>query len=163
MAGRTKPRVGARFFRMTRREAGPMQPRKAYFVERELGGKRWHRALAVARRALPFRVAARAKVALARCTDSVLAYPIAVVHQMVLRHGAVVPKVDVASIAVAELPLVAVLVAAEARRHLGKDCIGPRFGDLDVAPNAVSIRCDHVPTVIKPKPRSRVFHGATHV
>jgi hypothetical protein len=100
VAGRTEPRVGARFLRMTRCEAGPMQPREAYFVERQLGGKRGHRALAVARRALPFRVAARAKVAFARCPGSVFAYPIAVVHQMVLRHRAVIPKVDVAPIAV---------------------------------------------------------------
>jgi len=78
-----------------------MQPREVYFVERKLGWKRRNRALAVARRALPFGVAARAKVAFARGPGSVLAHPIALVDQMVLRHRAVVPKVDVAPIAVA--------------------------------------------------------------
>jgi hypothetical protein len=59
--------------------------------------------------------------------------------------------------------LVAVLVTAEARRHPWKDGIGPRFCDLDVAPHAVSVRCRHVPTVIEPEPRARIFHGSTDV
>jgi hypothetical protein len=54
-------------------------------------------------------------------------------------------------------------MAAEARRHLWKDGIGPRFGDLDVATHAVSVRCDHVPTVIEPEPRSRIFHSPADV
>jgi hypothetical protein len=84
-------------------------------------------------------MATGAEVAFARGPHAVLAHPIAVVDEVARWRRVLGGEVDVTAIAVAQRPLVLVLVTAEADGHLRAQRIGPRVGDCAVAANAVSM------------------------
>ena len=139
MARRAQPGVRPRLFRVPRAEAGSVEPGQAHLVERHLRRQGRRRPRAVALRAGALGVAARAEIALAPGAHSVLADPVAVVNEVARRQRVLRGQVHVAAVAVAHFPLVLVLVAAEARRHLRQD--GPRLGvgDGAVAAHAVAV------------------------
>src|SRR5450432_537375 len=72
---------------------------------------------AVTLRARAIIVAGRAKLALTRSVDAVLANEIAIVNEVTLGWSLLRRDVDVTAVAIANVPLVLVLVASEARRH----------------------------------------------
>jgi hypothetical protein len=129
---------------VARFEPGTVQAREANVVEREPRRQRRHGAFPMARGALPLGVAARAEITGARGARAVLAEPVAVVDEMVLGHRPFRSEVDVTAVAVAQRPLVAVLMASEAARHPRQDGFGPLLGHLDVASNAVALGGLHV-------------------
>jgi hypothetical protein len=108
-------------------------------VERELGRQCRDGPDAVARGTRAFRVAARAEVACARCANAVLSQPVAVVNEVA--HGRLILRreVPVAAVAVAERPLILVLVATEARGHLGPDRVRVLFRNGLVTADAIAV------------------------
>jgi len=136
MTRRAHAGVGTGFLRVSRAKSRSMKIRGVRVAERELprqGGD----GRAVARRAVSLTVAARAEVARTRGPNAVLADPIAVVHDVALGPNVLVFEIDVTAIAVADGPLVLVLVAAETRRHRRPERHWIRFGDLNVAAHAI--------------------------
>jgi hypothetical protein len=140
-----------------------MQTRETYVVERELGGQGRDCPFPVARGALPLGMATCAQVPLTRRTRSVLADPVAVVHQVIVGRLSLRWEIDVAPVAVAQSPLIAMLVAPEAGRHLRKDGIGAGLGDFDVTPHAVAAGRRHVLRVIESQLGPRKLDAAAHV
>ena len=163
MARRAEAGIGPGLVGVSRDESGAMQPRQGDFVEREPRGQRRNGAGAMAARARAFAVAARAQVARARRPHAVLADEIAVVHEVIRRRAALGADIDVATIAVAQGPLVAVLVATEAARHRRQNRVRRLFGDFDVATNAVAARRAHVPSMVETKVLARELHPLAHV
>jgi hypothetical protein len=141
MARAAQAWVRTRFFRMPRPKARPVQTLQADLVERHLPGQRGHRRNAMARGARSLAMAGRAEVALTPGPHSVLAEPVAIVNEVARWRRVLGGKVDVTGIAAAQVPLILVLVTAEADRHLREKRLRPRLGDRAVAPNAVSV--DH--------------------
>jgi hypothetical protein len=139
-----------------------MQSREGHGIEREPRRKCGHGADAVASGARPLRVATRAEIARARCSHAVLSYPVAIVNEMVGRWRAVVLEIDVAGVAVSHVPLVLMLVTAEAGRHLGAQLDRRLFGDPDVAAHAVSLHVDHVASVLEPQVLAGKLGTLTH-
>ena len=92
-----------------------------------------------------------------------LADEIAAVHEMARRQCAFRGKLDVATVAVARAPLILVLVATEADRHLGTQRFRLLDADLDVAAHAVALRRRHVRTVLEFQMYSRKLSAAAHV
>lgn len=78
-----------------------------------------------------------------------LSDPVAIVDEVVVGRLSFATQVDVASVAVAQRPLVAVPMASEAGRHLRQDRVRPRFRDLDVAANAVAARGQRMAAVVE--------------
>jgi len=152
VARRADAWVGPCFLGVPCRKAGAVQSGKRDVVERQPRGQRGDGALTMARGALPLGMTARAQVALARRPRAVLAHPVAVVDEVIVRSLSVVAEVDVTSVAVAQRPLIAVLVAAEARGHLRQHGLRTRLGRLDVAANAISPDRQHVSSVFESKP-----------
>ena len=152
MARRADAGIGPRFLRVPRRKTGAVQSGETDVVERQPRRQRGRGALPMARRALPLGVTARAQVALARRPRPMLAHPVAVVDEVVVGSLSVVPQVDVTSIAVAQRPLIAVLVAAEARGHLRQHGVRTGLGRFDVTANAISLGREHVPSVFESEP-----------
>jgi hypothetical protein len=70
----------------------------------------------------------------------VLAKPVTVVDEVTLRRGVLRGEVDVTSIAVSGGPLLAVLMALEARGHFRQQRLGMLFRDGLVAVDAVAAR-----------------------
>ena len=163
MAGRAEPWVGARLLGVTSDEARPVQPGQAHVAQSQLPGKRRDRPLPVAGRALTVGVTARAEVACARGANAVLADEVSVVNEMVVGGCALVPQIDVAAVAVPHRPLVAVLVAPEAGRHLRQDRLRTRLGDLGMAADAVAANRDHVGRVLEAKLCARELRGLPYV
>jgi hypothetical protein len=89
--------------------------------------------------ALPFGVAARTEIAFGRRMHSMFAEPIPFVHQVAGGRRVFGGEIDMASVAVAEGPLIFVCVASEAGGHLWKQCVGRRFADSGVAANAIAV------------------------
>jgi hypothetical protein len=133
-----------RFLGVTGGEARAVKPRQTHIVEREARRERGKGPFSVTRGALSFRVTARAEVASGGRARAVLADPVAVVDQMVVGQRAFGLQIDVATAAVAQSPLVAVLVTAEATRHLRQHRFGPLFGHFHVAVNAITRSRPHV-------------------
>src|SRR5580700_1545195 len=98
-----------------------MKPRQADLAQGQLPRQRGDGPLAMARRALPLGVAGRAEVARARRTHAVFADEVSIMDEVVVRRGALGGQIDVATVAGPHRPLVTVLVAAEAARHLRQD------------------------------------------
>jgi hypothetical protein len=163
VTGRAEPRVGARLRAVTSRETGAMKPGQAHLAQGQLPGKHGDRAHAVARRALPLGVTARAEIALARRAHTVLTDEVSVVNEVVVRRSAFGAHIDVATVAVPQRPLVAVLVAPEAARHLRQDRLGTTLGDLGMAANAVATNGDHVTRMLEAKLRARELRRLPHV
>jgi hypothetical protein len=92
-----------------------------------------------------------------------LAHEVAVVNKVVRRERAFMAKVDVTAIAVAQRPLVPVLVASEATRHGGHESLGPRLGYFDVAAHAVAIRCAYMVAVFESQMLLRKLDTPAHV
>jgi len=92
-----------------------------------------------------------------------LADEVATVHQMARWQRIFRGKLDVATVAIARSPLILVLVATEADRHLGPQRFGLLDTDLDVAAHAVALRRRHVRTVLEFQMYSRKLSAAAHV
>ncbi len=163
VAGRAEPRIGARLLGVTGFEAGAMKAREAHVAEGQLPRQGGDGPFAVARGALPIGVAARAEVARARRAHAVLAEEVSVVNEVIVRRRALVAQIDVTLVAVAHRPLVAVLVAPEARRHLRQDRLRTSLGHVGVAADAVSADGGHVPRVLEEKLRARELRGLPNV
>jgi len=100
-------------------------------------------------------MAACAEVASARRADTVLAQPVAVVHEVALGRRVLGREVLVAAIAVPKGPLILVLVAPEARGHLGPERVGVLLGDGLVATHAVAMRGRLMGSMLEAKTPSR--------
>ena len=138
VTGRAEPGIGAGLEGVARNKAGAMQAGQRHVVEGEPGGERGDRPDAMATCTRSLAVTARAEVACPGSPSSVLAKPVAVVNQVALGRGLLGGEILVTAVAVAERPLLAVLVATEARRHLGPQHLGPCLGDRFVTPDAVA-------------------------
>jgi hypothetical protein len=88
-------------------------------------------------RALALGVAGGAQIALRIGLNPVLAKEVSVMHQVALRRAAFGRQLDVATVAVAHVPLSCVLMAAEAGRHVRAQR-SIFEGHVDVAANAVA-------------------------
>jgi hypothetical protein len=93
----------------------------------------------------------------------VLAHPVSVVHEVVVRRNAFRPEVDVAPAAIAQRPLVAVLVTAEASGHLRQNGVGSSFGHLHVASHAVTVGGAHVGRVLEAQMLARELRCLPYV
>jgi hypothetical protein len=140
-----------------------MKAREASVVEREARRKSRNGALPVAGGAGSFAMAARAEVSRASGSDAVLAHEVAVVDKVVVRRRSLRCKIDVTTITVAQRPLVLVLVAAEAATHLGEHGLGPAFGDLDVAADAVPLCRKDMLRVLELQIPARELDRVAHV
>ena len=145
VARRAEARVGARLLGVARGEAGAVQAGRLTSSKASFAGSAgtvpspWHDAHCRS----VWQLAQRSRALAARVPCSRIQSPSCTRWSSGRR--ALGGEVDVASIAVAQRPLVAVLVAAEAGRHLRQDGVGPRLGHLDVAAHAVALRpraCD---------------------
>jgi hypothetical protein len=121
-------------------EPGTVEPRNRNLVEREPGRQRRDGPDSMASGTGTFRVTTRAEVPCARGSHPVLPQPIAVVNEVTHRRSVLRREVLVTAVAVAQRPLVAVLVAAEAGGHLRPDHLGALFGHGLVTADAVSVR-----------------------
>ncbi len=160
VAGRAEARIGARLVGMARDEPRAVHPRQARIVECEPCGQRGHRADSVAGGARPLAVAARAEVARTRRADAVLAHEVTVVHQVILGERPFVCEVDVTAVAVAQRPLVAVLVAAEARCHRRQKRLGSYLGHFRVTTHAIAVGSRDVLAVLEEQVRFRELDAA---
>jgi hypothetical protein len=154
-----KPRIGARFLGVPRSESGTVQTRQAYLVEGKLGRKGRDRAATVASGARARAVAARTEIAVAGGAHAMFAHEVRVMHEVVGGGRSLGGKVDVTAIAVAQRPLVAVLMAAETGRHLGQSGLRVALRDLDVTSNAVSVGHPHVLAVLEAQVLARQLHA----
>ena len=153
VAGRADSGVGARLVGVASQEAGAMQPGEAHVTQGQLPRQRGHGSLAVARGALAIGVAARTEIARARGSNAVLADEVSVVNEVVVGRHPLVSKIDVATVAVAQGPLVAVLVAPEAARHRRQDRLRTSLGHLGMAADAIAADRDHMGRVLEAKLR----------
>jgi hypothetical protein len=71
----------------------------------------------------------------------VLSQPVAVVNEVAHGRRILRREVLVAAVAVTKGPLILVLVAAEARGHLGSERVWVLFRHSLVTANAVAVRC----------------------
>ena len=85
-------------------------------------------------------MAARAEIAGARSSDAVLAQPIAVMNKVTYGGRILGREVLVAAVAGAKRPLILMLVATEARGHLGPDRVRVPLGHGLMATHAVAVR-----------------------
>ena len=92
-----------------------------------------------------------------------LADEVAAVHEMARRQRVFRSKLDVATVAVACSPLILVLVATEADRHLGPQRFGLLHADLDVAAHTIPLRLRHVGAVLELEVDTRELGAAAHV
>jgi hypothetical protein len=160
---RAQAGVGASLIRVSRDEACAVKARERDTVECE---RRWQSrdgADPVAPRAGALGVAARAKVSRARRTRAVLAQPIAIVDEVAYRGRVFGREVLVTAVAVAQWPLIAMLVAAEASGHLRPDHLGALFGHGLVAADAISVRHRLMRSMLKPEMLSREPGVLPHV
>jgi hypothetical protein len=139
VAGRAQAGVGASLHRVPRDETCAVKPGERDFVERELGRQRWDGPDAVAGGTRAFRVAARAEVACARCANAVLSQPVAVVNEVADGRRILRREVLVAAVAGAKRPPILVLVATEARGHLGPDRVRVLFRNGLVTADAIAV------------------------
>ena len=107
-------------------------------------------------------MAARAEIALARRAYAVLADPIAVVDEVARRRRVLGGEIDVAGIARPQVPLVLVLVAAQAKSHFREQRLGPRIGDRAMAADAVSMNDGVVLAVVEAHVPSRELGAFAH-
>jgi len=140
VARRAKARIRASLHRMPRHEACAVKTGQRDLVERKSRGERGDGPDPVASGAGALRVAARAKVTGARGSDSVLTQPVAVMNQVTYRRGILGREVLVAAVAGAKRPLILMLVATEARGHLGPDRVRVPLGHGLMATHAVAVR-----------------------
>ena len=108
-------------------------------------------------------MAGRAEIGLTGGSDAVLAEPVAVVDEMALGRLVFGGKIHVATVTVAERPLVPVLVAAEACRHLRTQGLGPRVPRRGVATDAVAVNEGCVFAMGEAKVRARELGALAHV
>jgi hypothetical protein len=139
-----------------------VEPLQLHGVERELRRKGRDGPDAVAARARALTVAARAEIPFTRRVHAVLAQPVAVVNEVAGGGRVLGGEIDVTTVAVAERPLVFVLVAAEARRHLREQRFRPRFGHRGMAADAVAFDRRHVLAMIEAEMRARELRCAAH-
>jgi hypothetical protein len=158
-----EPRIGAGFLGVPRSEPGAVQTRQANFVESKLRRKGRDRSTTMASRARAFAVAARTEIAGAGGAHAVFAHEVRVVNEVVGGGRALGGKVDMTAIAVAQRPLVAVLMAAETARHLGQRGLGVALRDLDVTSNAVAVSHPHVLAVLEAQVLARQLHAFADV
>ena len=92
-----------------------------------------------------------------------LADEVAAVHEMARRQCVFRGKLDVATVAIARPPLIFVLVATEADRHLGPQHVGLFYADFDVAADTVAVRRRHVRAVLELEVYTRELCAAAHV
>jgi hypothetical protein len=81
---------------------------------------------------------------------------------MIGRQRAVALEIDVASVAVSDVPLVLVLVAAETSGHLRAQLGRLRLRDSDVAPHAVPFDVRHMGSVLEAQMLTRKFCASAH-
>jgi hypothetical protein len=155
MARRAQTGVCAGFERVPCPEARTVQSFQPHVIEGHFRRERGHRADAVALRARTLAMAGRAEIALATCPDAVLADPVAVVDDVAGRRRVVGGEIDVARVAAAQVPLVLVLVTAEAGGHLREQRLRARLGDGAVAADAVPVNHRVVLRVLEAKVLSR--------
>jgi hypothetical protein len=91
------------------------------------------------------------------------AQPIPIVHHVGRRRRVLGRKVLVAPAAIAERPLIAVLVASEADRHLRLERLGLRVARRGVAAHAVPVHGRHVLPVIEAEVAARELGGPADV
>jgi hypothetical protein len=146
-------------------KAGAVQTGEPHPIEREAPRQRGYDADAVTSRAVAFAMTGRAEIARARRPHTMFAHPIAVVHEVARRQGLLRREIHVATIAVAGAPLILVLVAPEADRHLGAQGFRPFNADLHVAAHAVTLRRRHVRAVLEAQvfPRERRSAANVHL
>jgi hypothetical protein len=92
-----------------------------------------------------------------------LADEIATMHKMARRKCVFGGKLDVATVTIACSPLILVLVATKADRHLGPQNLRLFDADLDVATHTVTLRRGHVRTVLEFEVNTRELGAAAHV
>jgi hypothetical protein len=134
---------------MASEKTGAMEPGQAHVAQGKLPRERGDRSLAVARRALTFCMAAGAEVAGARRPNTVLTDEVTVMNEVIVRRRSLFGEVDVTAGAIAQRPLLAVLVAPEARRHLWQDGLRMHLRHLGVAAHAVAVYGAHVAWVLE--------------
>jgi hypothetical protein len=78
-----------------------------------------------------------------------LTQPVAIVHEVARRERVFGLEVDMTPVAVPNVPLVLMFVAAETGRHLGAKLGGLRLGDPHVASHAVPLHVRHVTSVLE--------------
>jgi len=163
VARHAEARLPAGLQGMAGAKARAVQTGKPHAIEREAPRQRGYDTDAVTSRAVAFTVTRRAEIARARRPHSMFAHPIAVVHEVTGRQDLLGREIHVASIAVAGPPLILVLVAPEADRHLGPQGFRPLYADLHVAAHAVALRGRHVRAVLEAKVFPRQRGSATNV
>ena len=94
---------------------------------------------------------------------SVVAHEVAIVDQVVVGWRPFGGEIDVAAVAIAQRPLILVLVTAEAAGHLREDGARSGLRDLDVAPHAVALRGQHVLGVLEAQVLAREPDAAADV
>jgi hypothetical protein len=136
VTGAAQTRLRARFLRVARAEASPVDSGAEYVVEEDLLRKCGD-GLAVTARAKSLAVAGRAQVTGGGGAYAVLAQEVALVDQVALRARTLSGEVDVAPAAVADPKLVFVSVASKAGGHLRAQNL-TALRDVGVAANAVA-------------------------
>jgi hypothetical protein len=84
------------------------------------------------------------------------------VYQVIGGKRAFAAEVDVAAVAVAQRPLIAVLVAPKAGGHRRQQRLRMRFGHLNMATHAVAVRSDDVLAVLEAQVLLRELDSASH-
>lgn len=85
-----------------------------------------------------------AEITRTRSPHAVLAQPVPVMNQVARRKRVLCLEIDVTAVAVAHGPLVFVLVATEAGRHLGTKSLRFLQTNLGMTVNAITLRGGHV-------------------
>jgi hypothetical protein len=107
-------------------------------------------------------MATRAEIAGAGRAHAVLAYPVTVMHEVAGRERVLGLEIDVAAVAVSEVPLILMLVASETGCHLGAKLGRLLVGNSDMAPHAVSLHVRHVALVLEAKVLTRKLCTLAH-
>jgi hypothetical protein len=163
MTRRAETGVGSGFLGVASDETGAMKSRESHVVESQLRREGRDRTHTMAPGARAFAVTARAQVARARRAHAVLAHEITLVDEMVGRRRPFRSQVHMTAVAIAQSPLVAVLVTPETGRHFGQDRFRIAFGDLDVASHAVAMGCEHVLAMLESQVLARQFDTLANV
>jgi hypothetical protein len=163
VARHAEARLCARFEGMTCAKAGAMQTGELHAVEGEAPRQSRYHADAVTACAVAFAVTRSAEIARAGRAQTVLASPIAIVHEVTGRQGLLGRQIHVATIAVTGPPLVFVLVTPEADRHLGSQRFRPFQSDFDMAAHTVALRRGHVGPVFESQVPARELGTPAHV
>jgi hypothetical protein len=90
------------------------------------------------------------------------AQPVAVVYEMARRQSAFGLEIDVAAVAVTKVPLIPVLVATEAGRHLRAKLGRLRLRDPHVAAHAVPLYVGHMGFMLEAEVLTRKFCASAH-